>query len=241
MEYEFNSKSTAVKRLMSEAKELAEPTDEYSAHPLEDNLFEWHFTMRGPHASEFDGGIYHGRILFPTEYPMKPPSIILLTPNGRWETNKKICLSITGYHPETWQPSWSIRTSILALIAFMTTNDLDSVGALECTPEERQFLALKSRDWICDCCGEISNLLANKKEVEVEVYYNRCVNVIEAIHSMTLGDYSNDKALFTSPLNTSDKIFIISKGPCQLDGPFPEKIIDDKNRLNIITQKVKAV
>jgi len=68
-----------VKRLMREAKELSEPTDEYSAYPLEDNLFEWHFTMRGPQASEFDGGIYHGRILLPTEYPMKPPNIILLT------------------------------------------------------------------------------------------------------------------------------------------------------------------
>jgi len=68
-----------VKRLMREAIELSEPTDEYSAHPLEDNLFEWHFTMRGPQASEFDGGIYHGRILLPTEYPMKPPNIILLT------------------------------------------------------------------------------------------------------------------------------------------------------------------
>lgn len=64
---------------MREAHELSEPTDEYSAHPLEDNLFEWHFTMRGPPSSEFEGGVYHGRILLPTEYPMKPPNIIILT------------------------------------------------------------------------------------------------------------------------------------------------------------------
>lgn len=64
---------------MREAHELSKPTDEYSAHPLEDNLFEWHFTMRGPQSSEFEGGVYHGRILLPTEYPMKPPNIILLT------------------------------------------------------------------------------------------------------------------------------------------------------------------
>jgi len=44
-----------------------------------DNLFEWHFTIRGPADSEFDGGIYHGRIILPPEYPMKPPSIIILT------------------------------------------------------------------------------------------------------------------------------------------------------------------
>lgn len=46
---------------------------------LQDNLFEWHFSVRGPPDSDFDGGIYHGRIVLPPEYPMKPPSIILLT------------------------------------------------------------------------------------------------------------------------------------------------------------------
>jgi len=69
----------AVKRLMREARELAEPTSGYSAKPLEDNLFEWHFTIRGPSGSEFEGGFYHGRIILPPEYPMKPPSIMLLT------------------------------------------------------------------------------------------------------------------------------------------------------------------
>lgn len=68
-----------VKRLMREACELKEITEEYSAHPLEDNLFEWHFTIRGPPDTEFEGGIYHGRIILPSEYPMKPPNIILLT------------------------------------------------------------------------------------------------------------------------------------------------------------------
>lgn len=33
--------------------------------------------------------------------------IFFLKPNGRFEVNKKICLSISGHHPETWQPSWS--------------------------------------------------------------------------------------------------------------------------------------
>lgn len=28
-------------------------------------------------------------------------------PNGRFETQTKICLSISNHHPEHWQPSWS--------------------------------------------------------------------------------------------------------------------------------------
>ncbi len=64
---------------MREAQELREPTEDFYAQPLEDNLFEWHFTVRGPRDTEFDAGVYHGRIILPPEYPMKPPSIILLT------------------------------------------------------------------------------------------------------------------------------------------------------------------
>lgn len=42
-------------------------------------MFEWHFTIRGPPNTEFEGGIYHGRIILPSDYPLKPPSIIVLT------------------------------------------------------------------------------------------------------------------------------------------------------------------
>ena len=69
----------AVKRLMREAWEMRESTEDFSAAPVADNLFEWHFTIRGANDSDFEGGVYHGRISFPTEYPMKPPNIILLT------------------------------------------------------------------------------------------------------------------------------------------------------------------
>lgn len=70
---------SAVKRLMREAQELRDATDEYYAYPLDENLFEWHFTVQGPPSTDFAGGVYHGRILLPNEYPMKPPNIILLT------------------------------------------------------------------------------------------------------------------------------------------------------------------
>ena len=114
--------TAAVKRLMQELKELKEnPSAEFTAQPLEDNLFEWHFTLRGPPESSFAGGRYHGRILLPFDYPFKPPNISFLTPNGRFEVGKKICLSITGYHPEFWRPAWVIRSAIVAIISFFVT------------------------------------------------------------------------------------------------------------------------
>jgi len=153
MDKKYNLKSPAVKRLMKEAAELKDATYQYHAQPLEDNLFEWHFTVRGPPDTEFAEGRYHGRITLPAEYPMKPPSIILLTPNGRFELGKKICLSMSAHHPETWQPSWSLRTVLLALIGFMPTKGAGAIGALDYSPEERKILATRSNDWSCGGCG----------------------------------------------------------------------------------------
>jgi len=160
MEGKYNPRSPAVKRLMKEAAELSTPTADYQAAPLEENLFEWHFTVRGPSDTDFEGGIYHGRILVPADYPMKPPDIIMLTPNGRFEVGKKICLSISGHHPETWQPSWSIRTALLAIIGFMPSPAQGTIGSLDYTPEERQILARRSQNWSCPVCGPIAELLA---------------------------------------------------------------------------------
>ncbi|GKD52623.1 ubiquitin-conjugating enzyme E2 32, partial [Tanacetum coccineum] len=111
-----------------------------------ENIFEWHFAIRGPSDTEFEGGIYHGRIQLPSEYPFKPPSFMLLTPNGRFETQTKICLSISNHHPEHWQPSWSVRTALTALIAFMPTSPNGALGSLDYKKEERRILAVKSRE-----------------------------------------------------------------------------------------------
>jgi len=164
----YNSKSPAVKRLLREAAELHEPTYNYYAQPLEENLFEWHFTIRGPEDTVFENGIYHGRIILPPEYPMKPPNVIFMTPNGRFELHKKICLSISGYHPETWRPSWSIRTALLAMIGFMPTHGNGAIGSLDYTDEERRILTKRSVDYVCKVCGPIKNLLLDKPQDQAE-------------------------------------------------------------------------
>lgn len=75
-----NMNNSAVKRIMRELRELtSNESDDFVAAPLEDNLFEWHFTIRGPPDTEFDGGRYHGRIILPSDYPFKPPDIMMLT------------------------------------------------------------------------------------------------------------------------------------------------------------------
>lgn len=81
-----------------------EPVPHIQAHPLPNNLLEWHFVLEGAKGTDFEGGLYHGKLVFPPNYPFKPPSISIFTPNGRFAVNTKLCLSITDFHPESWNP-----------------------------------------------------------------------------------------------------------------------------------------
>ena len=76
---------------------INDPSDDFYANPIKDDMFCWHFTIRGPPDTEFEGGLYHGIIKLPMSYPNRPPSIMFLTPNGRFDVNMDVCLSMTRY------------------------------------------------------------------------------------------------------------------------------------------------
>lgn len=154
------SKSPSLRRIQADIRELAlDPSDQYTAAPLENDMFEWHFTIRGAVDTDFDGGIYHGRILLPPEYPFKPPHIVFLTQSGRFDINTKVCLSFSAYHPELWQPAWGIRLILEALISFLPTPGDGAIGALDYSSKERKRLAKESISYCCKQCGPIINLL----------------------------------------------------------------------------------
>ncbi|KAH8887340.1 UBC-like protein [Thozetella sp. PMI_491] len=151
----FNSKSPTIRRILREAQEISSsPSPDYTATPLETDLFEWHFTLRGPPNSSYADGIYHGRIVLPPTYPLRPPSFRFTTPSGRFEANREICLSISGHHEETWQPAWGVRTALVALRSFMETDPKGQLGGLETSDAVRRRLAGESQGFRCAACGK---------------------------------------------------------------------------------------
>ena len=139
------------------------PSPYYYAEPLESEPFEWHFTIRGPNATQFEGGLYHGVITLPSSYPFRPPYIVFLTPSGRFQVKEKICLTFTNYHPEYWQPAWTIRNILQALVSFMPVDeDNMSIGAMQGSKDERAILARKSAEWGCEQCGASNSNIAKE-------------------------------------------------------------------------------
>lgn len=91
--------TNSARRLQKDLKELEDsriPLYGVSARPLSNSLYKWHGNLRGPEGTPFEGGVFHIELIFPTDYPVSPPTVKLFTPishpNVLGGTN--ICLDI---------------------------------------------------------------------------------------------------------------------------------------------------
>lgn len=117
-----------------------------------DDLSIWYFVVYDLKDTEYDGGVYLGKCILPSKYPFKAPDFQFLTPSGRFEINKKLCTSFTGYHQELYSPSWNIASMCAGLISFMTddSNKIESkgIGGIYTTLECKKEIANKSIEYI---------------------------------------------------------------------------------------------
>jgi ubiquitin-conjugating enzyme E2 J2 len=116
------------------------------AAPEERNILNWNFLIRGPPDSPFAGGEYHGVLMFPSEYPFKPPGIKMYTPSGRFSPDKKICFSMSDFHPGTWNPAWSVATILTGLLSFMLADEM-TTGSVTSSDRDKRLLASRSHEW----------------------------------------------------------------------------------------------
>jgi len=123
-----------------------DPVPYIHAEFLPSNILEWHYVLTGPKDSPYHGGYYHGALIFTKDFPFKPPSIYMYTPNGRFKPNKRLCLSISDFHPDTWNPAWSASTILTGLLSIMLENS-PLLGSCESTVYEKKKLAMNSLEF----------------------------------------------------------------------------------------------
>jgi ubiquitin-conjugating enzyme E2 J2 len=113
----------------------------------------WYFMFIGPPASEYQGGHYLGKIMYGPEYPLKPFTVQMLTPNGVLNINQKCCLF--GARENDWSPTWCTSAIINScLLMFMNVPEtplspteiqqLELYGYVITTPAEREVFAAQS-------------------------------------------------------------------------------------------------
>lgn len=137
----------ATQRLRREIAQLEKsPPPLIRAKPLENNILTFYYVLEGPKGTPYEGGHYFGKLVFPSEYPMKPPSVIMITPSGRFQPNARICMSMSDFHPESWNPSWSVANILIGLQSFMVEKS-PTVGSVETSDAVKQRYARESLAW----------------------------------------------------------------------------------------------
>lgn len=158
----------AHKRLTREYVSLtANPPEYIYAHPSEANILEWHYILTGPPDTAYAGGQYWGTLVFPSDYPFAPPAIRMHTPSGRFRCSERLCLSISDFHPKSFNPAWEVSTILLGVLSFMTSEEV-TTGSISATDLERKKLAARTRWWNSTGGGSTTRLLSSQKREAAE-------------------------------------------------------------------------
>ena len=149
---------------------LKSPIENIYTEPLESNILQWNYIITAD-TGDYSGGVYWGELLFTKDYPMKPPQIKMFTPNGRFEINTRLCLSMSDYHPESWNPSWGVETILKGLYSYMLDDDFSdgTIGSIKDSSYNRQQYALHSLEY------------NNKYDVFTELYSNKPIQPISSV------------------------------------------------------------
>merc|ERR1712048_1440440 len=113
---------------MGQLKRKGKIEDGFICLPDPEDVYTWYYIVFGLDYKEYNGGYYMGKIVCPEDYPAKAPRIYMLTDNGRFKTDKTgyadgICLSVSYYHPESWNPVWKVNQIVIGLVSFWCTEE----------------------------------------------------------------------------------------------------------------------
>lgn len=109
----------ALRRIQRELIDIrADPPANCSAGPEGDDLFRWEGVIFGPSDSPYQGGVFKVKILFPTDYPFKCPTVTFATKIYHPNINAAgvICLDILK---NNWSPALTVPKILLSICSLL--------------------------------------------------------------------------------------------------------------------------
>nr|KAF6322995.1 hypothetical protein mPipKuh1_018365 [Pipistrellus kuhlii] len=95
-------------------------------------------------------------------------------PNGRFKCNTRLCLSITDFHPDTWDRAWSVSTILTGLPSFMVEKG-PTLGSIETSDFTKRQLAAQSLLFnlkgkvFCELFPEVVEEIKQKQKAQDEL------------------------------------------------------------------------
>jgi ubiquitin-conjugating enzyme E2 D/E len=113
-------------RLGKELEQLQlNPPENCSAGPItKDNIMHWKAMIVGPADTPYAGGIFYLDVIFPVDYPFKPPEIKFITKiyHPNISDSGRICLDILKGQ---WSPALTISKTLLSLCSLLSDPNPD--------------------------------------------------------------------------------------------------------------------
>lgn len=141
----------ATRRIQRELDDLqTSPLECCTAGPAKDtDLYIWTAMLLGPKDSPYEGGVFELGVLFPTDYPFKPPKVYFKTKvfHPNIHSSGAICLDILK---DQWSPALSIVKVLLSISSLLTdANPKDPLvpEIARLYMEDRAEFDRKAREW----------------------------------------------------------------------------------------------
>jgi len=117
-----------------------------------ENLGIWYAVIHDLKDTEYEKGVYLMKIFVPDKYPLSPCDFQFLTPSGRFDINRKLCTSFSGYHKDLYSASWNLVSMCCGFISFMNDDaskpESKGIGSIVSTIEYKKQIAKESRNYI---------------------------------------------------------------------------------------------
>lgn len=114
------------KRIQKELQDLRKDAPlNCSAGPISpEDMFRWEGIIVGPDDTPYAGGIFDMKILFPVDYPFKPPTVTFTTKIYHPNINQAggICLDILKTQ---WSPALTISKVLLSVCSMLSDPNPD--------------------------------------------------------------------------------------------------------------------
>ena len=164
-----NINVVTLKRINGDFKLFNKSNPKYfDIYPNNDTILEIWFLLYGLENTPYEGGQYIGKIVHSPEYPLKAPDFFMYTPNGRFHCCKKICLTNSSYHQESWTPgAWNLVSMLEGLFSIWNSDikeDLTGIGHLKTGISEIKILAKQSIDYNMTVLSNIYNSFPKVQE-----------------------------------------------------------------------------
>lgn len=127
---------------------IKSPNEYILFHISEEDPQKWYIIIRNIQGNngEFNGGEYLFRMIAPNNFPYGPPEFYAMTPNGLYNLEVKVCISIGVYHADQYRAGLGMAGFAEQLMSGLVgwSSMGGGINITKTTAEEKRVMAAAS-------------------------------------------------------------------------------------------------